>query len=443
MLDKMFLKLERFMPVKLRWVLSHDGFKRYFVNTGWMFGGQMFSLVVSFFVGAWLARYLGPENYGVLSYAVAFVGLFGFVASLGVDGILIRELVAHPEKRDQLMGTTFRLKIIGGVITVLLVTISTILIKVPSLIRLIIILFSFSFILQAINVIFSYFQSEVKAKNNVKTVLISTIISSILKVAVIFFDKGVIWIVIVYVLEFVWQWIWYVLAYKGYGLKIKNWTFDKLLAREILKQSWPLMLASAASFIYLKIDQVMIGYLLGNYEVGIYAAGVKLAEIWYFVPGVICGSLFPAIVNAKRTSHTIYKRRLKALYLLMSGVAILIAIFSTILAPWIINVLFGRAYSASVLILQIYVWSGVGLFLGTAINQYFLSGNKSYYIFLYNFLSMAANIILNLILIPKIGLTGAAWATLISYSIGPVIVFLINKLGGFKEKNLIESNLVN
>src|SRR5574344_2906955 len=107
MLDKFFKTIEKITPSKYRWILNHDGFKRYFANIGWMFFGQMFSLLVSFFIGAWLARYLGPENYGIFNYAIAFAGLFVFVAPLGVDAILNRDLVAHPEQRDKLMGTAF------------------------------------------------------------------------------------------------------------------------------------------------------------------------------------------------------------------------------------------------------------------------------------------------------------------------------------------------
>lgn len=431
MLDKIFSKLERFLPEKYRWILSHEGFKRYFANTGWMFFGQMFSLLVSFFIGVWLARYLGPENYGVLSYAVAFVGLFSFISSLGVDGILGRELIKFPEKRDELLGTAFYLKLFGGLMALTLTIASALLFSTGSLIKLLIILFSSSFIFQAINVINSYFYAEVKSKNNIKAVVAATTISSLLKIIVILLNGGVIWIVAVYVVDSFLQGAGFIVMYKRYGLKIKNWFFNKSLARDILKDSWPLMLASAASFIFLRIDQVMIGALLGEQEVGLYAAAVRLVEVWYFIPGIICGSLFPAIVNARKTDLLIYKKRLKALYLLMIGISLFIAIISTILAPWIITLLFGSEYSGAIIILQIYVWSGIGLFVGVAINQYFLSENHSRTIFLYNLLSMSANVVLNIILIPRLGLTGAAWATLISYSAGPIVVFIkewLNKI---------------
>lgn len=427
MLDKIFKFIERFVPEKYKWVLSHGGFKRYFANTGWMFFGQMFSLLVSFFIGAWLARYLGPENYGVLNYAIAFVGLFGFIASLGVDSVLNRELVKFPEKRDELLGTAFRLKLIGGFIAFSLAVISAFLFATTPLIKFLIIIFSFSLILQAINVISIYFQAEVKSKNNVRALLFATIISSLLKVMVILLDRGVIWIVVVLVLDSLWQGIGFINSYRKYGLKIKKWRFNKFLAIEILKNSWPLMLAVAANYIYLKIDQIIIGLMLGNYEVGLYSAAVKLVEIWYFIPGIICWSLFPAIVNAKKNSLIIYRKKLKALYSLMVGIALFIAIFSTILAPWIIIVMFGQEYSGAIIILQIYVWSGIGLFLGWPISQYFLSENRSRAILFYNLFLMLANVTLNLILIPRLGLVGAALSTLVSYSLGSIGAIFMEK----------------
>ena len=432
MLDKIFKKLERFVPAKYRWILNHDGFKRYFANTGWMFSGQMFSLLISFFIGAWLARYLGPENYGVLSYAVAFVGLFGFIASLGVDGILNRELVKYPEKRDELMGTAFKLKMIGGVLAFSLCIISAFIFKTTPLIKLLIILFSFTYILQAINVISIYFQSEVKSKNNVRAQILATIISSLLKVLVIMLDKGVIWIVVVYTLDSLWLGFFFIRSYNRFGLKLKTWKFNINLAKEILKNSWPLMLASAAWFIYVKIDQVMIGVMLGNYEVGLYAAAVKLVEAWYFIPGIICASLFPAIINAKKTDPGIYRRRLKNLYILMIVTSVAIALPISLLAKPIIYILFGSGYLESVNVLRIYAWSSVGMFLNMAIYQYLISENFVKTIFWLNLIAMIVNVVLNLIFIPAFGLLGAAWATLISYCVVPIVLVVITRMNIIK-----------
>jgi O-antigen/teichoic acid export membrane protein len=419
--------IKKIIPDKWLWIFKHNGFRRYFINTGWMFLGQIFSLIVSFFIGVWIARYLGPENYGILNYAVAFVGLFGFIASLGIDSILNRELIKTPEKRDVLLGTAFKLKVVGGIAALALAVISILMSQTTLLIQFLVIIFSFNFILQAINVISIYFQSKVESKNNVKVSIISTLISSVLKVGVILLDKGVIWIMLVYILDFVWQWINFVYVYKRQGLKIRDWKFDNDLAKKILKNSWPLILAQAAGYIYLKVDQVIIGLMLGNYEVGLYAVAVKVTEIWYFIPSIICSSLFPAIINAKLTDVKVYKKRLSNLYVLMFILSLIIAITITFLAKPIMTILFGNSYLESVAILKIYIWSSVGLFLTVAVNQYLISENSVKTIFWLNFLSMIINIGLNIWLIPLIGLLGAAWATLISYFVIPISVLIREK----------------
>ncbi len=432
MTDRLFNLIKNITPRKWHWILDHDGHKRYFANMSWMFGGQMFSLLVSFFIGAWVARYLGPENYGVLNYSIAFVGIFGFISTLGVDGILNRELIKNPEKREVLLGTVFRLKLIGGILALALSVVSVMIFQSDPLIRILVILFSFSFILQSINVISNYFNANVKSKNNVRASILSTVISSLLKIIVISLGKGVIWFVVVFVLDALWQGIGLVISYRNYGLKINNWIYDKVLGKEILKNSWPLMLASAAGFIALKIDQVMIGSMLGNREVGLYAAAVKLVEVWYFVPGIICGSLFPAIVNAKKTSMKLYQNRLKNLYILMTIIPILMAIPVTLLAKPVIHFMFGNGYLESVNVLRIYIWSSVGLFLGWAVGQYLMTENLVKTIFWLNIISMILNIILNFIFIPMFGIIGSAWATLISYAVTPVGVWIIrNNLGKF------------
>ena len=427
MTNKLFNLIKKITPLRWHWVLNHEGHKRYFANMSWMFGGQMFALLVSFFIGAWIARYLGPENYGVLSYSIAFVGLFGFISSLGIDSILNRELIQTKDKRDELLGTAFRLKLIGGVIAFSLAFISVLIFQSSPLIQLLVVLFSFSFILQSINVISIYFNAEVKSKNNVRATIIATIISSILKIIVILLGEGVIWLIIIYVLDSLWQGIGLIRAYKYYGLKIKSWKFNNTLAKVILKNSWPLMLASAVGFVSFKIDQVIIGSMLGNYKVGIYAVATKLVEVWYFIPGIICTSLFPAIINAKKTNVEMYSNRLKNFYILMAIIPITMAIPITLLAKPIILILFGSGYLESVVILQIYIWSSVGLFLGSAISQYLISENLVKTIFWLNLLTMIINVTLNLILIPIFGIIGSAWATFISYLIIPVGVMVYEK----------------
>ena len=438
MLKKLFNILEKISPEKYRWIFSHEGFKRYFANTGWMFFGQVLYLLLAFFIGAWIARYLGPEKYGIVSYVVAFVGLFAFVSSLGVDGVIRRELVKTPERHNELMGTGFRLKLIGAGIAFLLVVVASFFFSRGSgLMQALIVLFSLGFFLQVPFIINIFFYAQVQAKRAIQAQLAAAIISSILKIVLIYLGEGIIWLIVIYILDAIWQGLFLVYLYKKEGFHFRKWRFNKKLSKNIWHDSWPLMLSAAAGYIYLKIDQVMVGQFMGEEAVGIYAAGVKLTEVFYFIPGIICGSLFTAIVNAKKTAAKMYFGRLKNLYFLLFGLAILVAVPISLLAKPIISVVFGSAYLASAGVLQLYIWSSVGLFVGSAVGHQLMAENRTKAIFWLHFATMILNVGLNIYLIPLLGLIGAALATLISYSLLPLWLLFFGWKQGRKYYNKV------
>ncbi len=426
MLEKLFNRLERLSPERHRWVFSHEGVRRYFGNTGWMLFGQVIYLLLSFFIGAWIARYLGPEDYGTVSYVVAFVGLFSFLSSLGINSVLKRELVSNASQHKSLLGTGIRIKIFGAVLACLAaITTSFFVIERGSLIQILVILFSFSFFIQTGFIISNYFYASVQAKKAIQSQLGAVLISSALKVGLILAGKGIIYLIIIYLLDSLWQVLFLVYYYQKDGYKIREWQFDWSIARSLWRDSWPLMLSSAAAYIYLRVDQVMLGQMLNQTAVGIYAAGVKVTEVLYFIPSVITGSLFTAIVNARKSSLRTYYDRLKKLYLLLLALALLVAVPVSLLAKTVITVVFGTKYLASIPVLQFYVWSSLGHFVGSGVSSQLLAENRTKAIFWLNFTAMFINVALNFYLIPKIGLVGAALATFVSYLVAPLWLLLI------------------
>lgn len=418
--EKLFIKLEKITPARHRWIFSHDGVRRYFKNTGWMFSGQIIYLFLSFFIGAWIARYLGPENYGIVSYVVAFVGIFGFVSALGIDGVLRRELIEKPERHKALMGTGFRLKLLGASLAFAMVFFASFFFSKGSpLIQALIILLSLNFFLQVPFIISNFFYAKVKAKRAIQAQLGAALISSALKIVLIFSGAGIIWLVAIYVLDAIWQALFLIFFYKLEAYKLSDWSFDASLAKSLFRDSWPLMLSAAAGYIYMRVDQVMVGQIMGDEALGIYSAGVKISEVFYFIPGVICGSLFTAIVNARKTSAKTYFSRLKKLYILLFALAILVAVPISLLSKPIISLVFGAEYLGSALVLRLYIWSTLGLFVGSGVGNQLMAENRTKTIFWLNFFAMLLNVALNIYLIPRLGLAGAALATLISYLLIP------------------------
>ncbi len=415
------------LKFKIQNLLSNQGFMKYFKNTSWLFGERILRMIVALFVGVYVARYLGPKQYGLLSYAMAFVGLFSAFASLGLDGIVVRELVKMPEKRDELLGTAFWLKIAGAVIMGGAILIGVQFTDNDSFTNLLIAIIAAGFIFQAFNVINLDFQATVKSKYVVQVQVTQMVISSIAKLTLIWISAPLLWFAVVSLSDTVVLAIGLVWNYLRKIGTISLWKPRISTAKNLLKNSWPLILSGVAIMIYMRIDQVMIKAMMGSKEVGYYAAAVKLSEAWYFIPMTIASSLFPAIINAKKVSEELYYARLQRLYDLMVWMAVAIALPTTFLAPWVIKILYGNAYLPATGVLSIYIWASVFIFLGVASGNWFITENLQRYSLYRTLAGVVINIILNYIFIPIYSIYGAAFATLISQVIASYLFNITNK----------------
>jgi len=166
--------------------------------------------------------------------------------------------------------------------------------------------------------------------------------------------------------------------------------------------------------IYMRIDQIMLSEMVNDYEVGTYSAALKLSEIWYIIPAIICNSFFPSIIEAKKLSQKNYFRRIQKLFDILLLISLLIAVFVTLFSSLIIDVLYGDQYKNAAIILAIHIWTAVFVFLGVGSSNFFIIENLQIKGLTRTVLGAVLNIILNLILIPKFLAVGAAVATLIS-----------------------------
>ncbi len=407
--------------IRNKW--ANAGFQRYFRNTGWMFAAQIFSMGVSFISTIIIARRLGPLNFGQLSYANSFISIFSILATLGIDYILYRDLIKNPEKRREYLGSAFIIKLVGGGITASIAVISSYFYSQDDVSRFLILILSGTFFFNAFQIINYEFQARVKSKYPSIISFIINFVINALEVIVILNGKGVIYLAFVALFGTVSYAILYVLFYeRKLNEKILDWKFDKQITIELLKDSWPLIFTGTFSLIYARIDQVLIKNMLGASEVGIYSVAVTLAEVWGFIPSIIVLSLFPAVINAKKTSLESYHSRLRKLSFLLLTLAVIIASIVTTVAPFIIRLIYGPAFSDSIIILQIYVWACIGTFLTALASNYLITENYKKVIVFMTVIPMTVNIILNLLWIPKYGIAGSAYATLISYSLNPLIL---------------------
>jgi polysaccharide transporter, PST family len=386
-------------------------------NTGWLFADRIIRLGVGLFVGVWVARYLGPVQFGIFNYAQAFVSLFAVFATLGLDGIVVRDIVRDPVCLDETLGSAFLLKLIGGFLT-LLMTVGSICLLRPDdrLTWLLVAVIAAGIVFQAFDVIDFWFQSQVMSKFTVIARNAAFLLVSLLKIVLILKHAPLVAFALAGLIEIMLGAAGLVTAYRLHGFRLLLWKGSRSRVKELIMESWPLVLSGLAIMVYMKIDQVMLGEMVGDEAVGLYSAAIRVSEIWYFIPSVIVSSVFPAIVASKTVDNTVYYNRISKLFKLLVGIAYLISIPMSLSATYIISVLYGPGYLAAGPILSIHIWASVFVFIGVGQGPWNINEGLVKLSLQRTLIGAIMNVALNMILIPAYSGIGAAIATVVSYA---------------------------
>ncbi|MFM6509440.1 MAG: flippase, partial [Dolichospermum sp.] len=211
-----------------------------------------------------------------------------------------------------------------------------------------------------------------------------------------------------------------IISYRVRGYSPWLWPWSLPLAKTLLTESWPLILSGLAIMVYVKIDQIMLGQMIGDKAVGLYSAATRISEVWYFIPMAMASSVSPAIYAAKEVSESLFYRRIEQFLRLLSWLSIVVAVPMSFLSGTIITVLFGKSYEASASILAIHVWASLFVFMGVGASPWFIAEGLTKLSFQRTLLGAITNVLLNLILIPMYAGVGASIATVISYGVGSV-----------------------
>jgi len=264
----------------------------------------------------------------------------------------------------------------------------------------------------------NWFESQLLSKYVVWARNIALLIISVIKISLILLNASVIAFAIAILVEILLIGIGLAFFYQLCGERIFRWRVNIQQAKYLLKDSWPLIISGLAVAVYMKIDQIMLGKMVGSEALGIYSAAVKVSELWYFIPLALASSFFPSIIRSREyKSKEVYNKRIQAFFDLMAGSAYLIVIPLVLIAPKLINTLFGPEYAEAGKILQVHIWAYLFVSLEVARRQWLMVENMTKFTMFATILGAVVNIGLNLLLIPKYEGLGSAWATLISYAI--------------------------
>ena len=409
------------------------GLRQVLANLAWLFTDQMLQLSLGLVVGLWVARYLGPDDFGLLNYAIAFVSLFSSVAKMGLGSIIIRDIARNPECKNETLGTAFGMQFTGGCITLFL-TVTVISLSKPddSLTRWLVGIIAAGTIFQAFEAVNFWFESQVQSKY---TVLARNSVCFLLaggRIGLVLMEAPLLAFAWMRLAEVASVAIAYVYFYRLTGNKIQDWRFSWARGKELLQESWPILVSGLAVYLYSKTDQLMLGAMNKNAELGYYAAAVKIAEICDFLPMIISSSIFPKLANLREKNYAEYLNKFQIYCDTMMFLWLGVAIPISLLSPWIVQVLYGEKYAQSAAVLAIYVWSQFGSNFGVARNTYFtIEGQLRYSLYL-TVIGSILNVGLNWLLIPKYGAFGATMATMITYFYVIILVnFLIKELRPF------------
>lgn len=400
---------------------KNEHFLKYFFNTGWFLSEKVIRIFANAIVGIVVARYLGPENYGSLNYAISFISIFVPIASLGLGDIIIREFMKGENDEGKIIGTALQLRLFCSFFLTTIILLITYFSSSDQASKALVYVISFTLVFQSIDILDRFFQSKLKVKTAVISYIISLLTSAVFKICLVILKAPLIYFAYAQVGETA------VLSLSLIYFYRKNkfttiFIFEKGLAKKYLKESWMLVISGLMVIFSIRIDQVMIKHMLGAKPLGNFSAAVKLSESYYFVSTAISAALYPAIIIGKKMSDGVYRERLQKLYDLITWIAIPIALVTSIFAVPICNLLYGSKFEFVGQVLTIHIWGGVFVYWGVITSKWFILEKLPYIVTLNTAIAAFSNIVLNYWFIPHYGIIGAAYATLISQAFSNFLI---------------------
>jgi polysaccharide transporter, PST family len=397
---------------------------RVFGNIAWLFADKILRMGVGVGVSLAIARFLGPEQYGSLNYLSALVGLFGAAAPLGLDQIVVRDLVHRPDDEPEFTGTALGLRLCSSVLCSAMCLALLYWMGALGHGNYNGLFFALMLPFDSSAVFEFLFQAKVQSKYTVIARNSAFAVVAVVRLSFLYFHMPLVFFAAAYLMESSLGALLMLISYarrSGHSLHL---SFSLTRARQMLKESWPVILSASAIVIYVRIDVVMLQSMAGSAAVGIYAAATRVSEVWYFVPMGIMTTVSP-LITSYHANERLYYGRLQQFFSGMAAFSVAVSIIVTLAYSFIMRHLFGVGFAASGPILAVHVWSSIFVFLGVAQGPWMVTEKKMKISMFQTALGAVSNVLINLILIPRLQGMGAAIATVISYAISAVFANLL------------------
>jgi O-antigen/teichoic acid export membrane protein len=412
----------RVLPVRLRRrLMGRHAVHAMLANSGWLLADRLLRMFLALVVGAWVARHLGPGRYGVLAYAIALLAFVTPLAMLGLEAIVVRDVAQDPSKAPRILGTALCLRIAAGMAGCIGVIVAAALLRPDDLtVIAMVAILGVGLVVQSSDVVDLWFQSQGRSKLTVASRAVAYCSASLVKIGLILSDMPLWTFALALLGDTLLASIALALVYRLLPCA-ERWRWDADVARSLLRESWPFMLAGVSVAVYMRVDQVLLRELSDDRQLGLYSAILPLSQALHMVPMTVCMSLFPRMAMLRQTQPQAYARRSLQLFTLMAWSGLGVSIAISVCAPWLVSILLGAGFADAAPVLRWHALTNVFVFLGVAQSVMIVNDRQSHISLIKTLCGGAVSVALNLVLVPKWGAIGAAWSAVGSYFAAAVL----------------------
>ncbi|SNR58458.1 oligosaccharide flippase family protein [Lutibacter flavus] len=392
--------------------------KQDFLNTKWFIAEKLTSLLVAIIIIPKIFNSLGVLNIGKLKFAETFVNFFTPIIFLGLSAICIRELIFYPKRTKFILATALYLRTASWLLSLIVIFTYTYFF-IDNNLLILYLLICFSYLVRVFDV-FEYYFHAIK---QTKYVFISKSISLLIVVLLQYYGVknqiGIEYFASLIILDFLIQSIIYYSIIKTKNIfSFKDLVFSKVLAKYLLKNSFPLILSNFLILIYIVTDDFILKYYHGDESYGLYSTIYYLIiTLTWSIGFSIINALFPSLAESYTTNLRVYYQKISSIIIYMLALGVLIIICYNLFSYHILNNFFDKSFLKINNMLKLFSWAPLFIFIGMIFEKHLIITNhieKNVYRFI---LGCISNLILSMILIPKYEITGAIIAVLFSHFI--------------------------
>ena len=399
---------------------------RVLTNASWIIGCRIVQALLNLILTMLLARYWGPSGYGLINYAASIVAFVVPVMQLGLNSTLVQELIAQPDKEGEILGTSLTMSAISALCCMVgVVSFSALANKGETITTIVCGLYSVQLIFQSLELLQYWFQSKLLSKYTSVTALAAYGVATVYKIILLICKSHVYWFALSQALDYLVIGITLLVIYRKMGNSRLRFSW-KLFCR-LFSRSRYYIVANLMVTIFAQTDRIMLKMMLDETAVGFYSAAVTCASMTAFVFAAIIDSTRPVIFEKAKVGIQEFEHSVSRLYSLIIYLSLLQCVAITVFSELIIYILYGSEYMEAANVLRLVVWYTTFSYIGSVRNIWILAEGKQKYLSVINLSGAGANVLLNYLLIPSMGIHGAALASLITQIFTNVIISYLIK----------------